>query len=334
MVSLVVAGFTGQALAATLVGDYQFQNTLGNTSGSAASLTEFSWYGASGTFGPDTVGTTQNRTVWNFPEGTGLVLNGANNFVGNTYSIVMLVKLNQISGWNKLVDFRHSSDTDSGLYVLDSNLDAYGCGASSTSNAVNSGEYQQLVMTRDTSKTIRLYVNGVEVGSGDDTSDGCSLGAGNQIHFLVDDSVSCAADNTDCEQTAGALARLRIYSGALTPSEVRALDTLPGQFPAPPEETVHTRAVSLTLKKRLIAVGKITVPDGFVECAQNQAVKIQKKTPSGFKNVTTTVSGATGSYRATLPNKSGVYRASVARVSAGGSEVCGADLSPTRRYTR
>ena len=334
MVSLVVTALAGQALAATLVGDYQFQDTLGTSSGTAASLTEFSWYGSSGTFGADTVGTTAGRTVWNFSEGTGLVLNGANNFITNTYSIVMLVKLNQLSGYQKLVDFRHASDTDAGLYVNSSNLEAFGCGAFSQSNPVNSGQYQQLVMTRDSSKTIRLYVDGVEVGSGDDLSDGCSLGAGNQIHFLVDDALTCSAENPSCEQGAGAIARLRIYSGALTPTEVRALDTLPGQFPPPPEETVHSRTVSLTLKKRLVATGKITVPDGFVECAQSQTVKVQRKTPSGFKTVATTVSGATGSYRAILANKSGVYRTSLARVSAGGSEVCSAAVSPKRRYTR
>lgn len=333
MVAMNLVALAGPASAATLVGDYQFQGSLGNSSGSAPSLTEFSWYGATGSFVSDTV-LGVSRTVWSFPEGTGLVLNGASSYIGNEYSIVMLVKLNRIEYYKKLIDFRHSSGTDTGLYVNASELTAYGCGsATSTTNPIDSNSYQQIVMTRDSAKRIRLYVDGTQVASGEDSTDGCSLGTGNQIHFFVDDEQTCSSSTTGCEQTAGAVARLRLYNGAMTPTEVANLDRLPGQDPPPPPGGVtHTRSVTLALKKHLIATGTVSVPDGFAECASEVTVRVQKKTPSGFKTVASTVTSTAGTYKARLRDKPGIYRALTPPFSPGGSDNCAAAKSANKRH--
>lgn len=330
--AMIVAASAGPvSAAATLVGDYQFQNTLTNSAGTAPALTEFSRKGTTAEFVTDTVAGS-SRTVWDWPESHGLVLNGANNHVGNFYSIVMLVKLDSITYYNKLIDLRHGSDQDSGLYVLDSNLVAYGCGAGrSTSNPISSGTYHQIVMTRDSSKKIRLYVDGAQVATSDDTTDGCSMGAASDIHFLVDDTYTCSTpEATDCEEAPGRIARLRVYNGALTSAEVASLGTVPGS--EPPPGTAHDRTVSLTLKKHLLATGSVSVLDGFTGCAQGVTVVIQRKTASGFKAVGATVTTMTGTFKKKVKDKPGVYRASVAATSAGGSDTCGAATSPKKRH--
>lgn len=331
MVTVVFVALAGPASAATLVADYQFQGSLGNSSGAAPALTEFSWMtGGTGSFGTETVFGVSRQT-WSFPEGTGLVMNGANNVIGNQYSIAIVMKLNALGGYQKLIDFRHNADFDAGLYVIDSNLNTYACGhATSTSNPIDSNTYQQIVMTRDSQKKVRVYVNGTQVLSGDDTTDGCTLGTGSQIHFFVDDDYSCEQDATSCEQGAGAVARIRVYNGALTSQEVAALDTVPGA--EPPEGTEHARSVSLNLKKHLVANGAVSVPDGFLACKEGVTVSVQRKTSSGFKTIKNAVTSASGTYKTKLPDKKGVYRASLAVVSAGGSDTCGAAVSPTKRH--
>ena len=332
MVTVMLVGLAGPASAATLVADYQFQNTLESSSGGPA-LAEFSRKGTTAEFVTDSV-MGVDRTVWDWPESHGLVLQSANNYIGNFYSIVMLVKLDEIAGYNKLIDFRHFSDSDSGLYVQDSNLHAYGCGGSSTSNPISSSTYHQIVMTRDTSKRVRLYVDGAEVldGARYDTQDGCSMGAATAVHFLVDDEYTCSTpEATGCEEASGRLARLRIYNGALTPAEVAGLDTVPGAAP-PPGDTVHARTVSLNLKRHLIAAGTVAVPDGFTGCAQGVTVVIKRKTASGFKAVGSTVTTMSGTYKKKLRDKPGVYQASVVATPAGGSESCGAAKSLNKRH--
>ena len=331
MVTVMLVGLAGPASAATLVADYQFQNTLESSAGSAPPLTEVVRKGTTAEFVTDTV-MGVSRQVWDFPEGHGLALQSANNYIGNFYSIVMLVKLDDITGYNKLIDFRHFSDQDSGLYVLNSNLNAYGCGGgSSTSNPISSGTYHQIVMTRDTTKKIRLYVDGAQVATSEDTADGCSMGAATAVHFLIDEASSCSGDATGCEEAAGRLARLRIYNGALTSAEVAGLDTVPGAAP-PPGDTVHPRTVSLNLKRHLIASGTVGVTDGFTQCAQGVTVVIKRKTASGFKAVGSAVTTTTGTFKKKLRDKPGVYQASVVATPAGGSESCGAAKSLNKRH--
>lgn len=327
--SMMVVALAGPASAATLVADYQFQNTLSSSVGSAPALTEYSRYGAASTFRSEVV-LGQNRTVWGFPKGNGLILNNANSLIGNSYSVVMLVKLDDIAGYKKLVDFKNGA-TDDGLYVSNSNLEAFGCGAASTSNPISSGTYAQVVMTRDTVKKIRLYVNGTQVANGDDTTDACALGSSTVLRFLHDDFGTCPTDATNCEESSGAIARLRLYNGALTPQEVAGLDTLPGSSP-PPSGNVHNRSVSLSLRKHLVASGTVTATDGFSGCAQGVTVNITRKKAGTFRVVASTVTTTSGSFRKKLPDKPGTYRAEVPQVSAGGSETCGAAVSPTRRH--
>ena len=96
----------------------------------------------------------------------------------------------------------------------------------------------------------------------------------------------------------------------------------------------HSRSVTLALKKHLVAKGKVTVGDGFTACASSVPVKIQRKTSSGWKNVGSTTTDASGSYKKKIKDKPGKYRAKALKVSLNnGVDVCLGDTSPARKHT-
>jgi uncharacterized protein (TIGR03437 family) len=201
--------------------DYQFQNTLSSSTGAPPALTNL---------GVNTFGTTMvegvSRTVLQFPKDNGVALQPTTGVISNSvYSVVALFSFTDVSGWRRVFDFKHGTD-DTGLYLYDGRLNFYsGLGEGMTQIAANS--YVQVVLTRDASKLVTVYANGVQQFSFTDSSELAVIDANNSLRFFQDNTTSGRTG----EASAGAVARIRVYDCALTPSEVAGLERLPGQTP-------------------------------------------------------------------------------------------------------
>jgi hypothetical protein len=92
--------------------------------------------------------------------------------------------------------------------------------------------------------------------------------------------------------------------------------------------------VTLSLKKHVVAKGVVNVGDAFTACEANVPVKIQRKTKSGWKNVGSATTTASGSYSKKLKDKTGKYRALVKKFSPdAGVNVCSKARSAVRKHT-
>jgi hypothetical protein len=92
--------------------------------------------------------------------------------------------------------------------------------------------------------------------------------------------------------------------------------------------------VTLGLKKHLVARGAVSVGDGFTACVANVPVKIQRKTKSGWKNVGSATTSASGSYSKKVKDKTGKYRAQVKKFTPdAGVNSCSKATSPVRKHT-
>jgi len=73
--------------------------------------------------------------------------------------------------------------------------------------------------------------------------------------------------------------------------------------------TVHSRSVTLSLRKHLVARGMVSVGDGFTACVASVPVKIQHRVSGHWKAVGSTTTTSTGAYKKRIPDKPGKYRA-------------------------
>ena len=85
----------------------------------------------------------------------------------------------------------------------------------------------------------------------------------------------------------------------------------------------HSRSVTLKLKKHVVAKGVVNVGDTFTACEASVPVKIQRKTSSGWKNVGSATTTASGSYSKKIKDKTGKYRAQAKKFTLNaGVDVC------------
>jgi IPT/TIG domain len=95
----------------------------------------------------------------------------------------------------------------------------------------------------------------------------------------------------------------------------------------------HSRTVTLSLKRHLVAKGVVNVGDTFTSCEAGVPVKIQRKTSGGWKNVGSATTTASGSYSKKLKDKTGKYRAQVKKFTPNaGVDICSKATSPVRRH--
>ena len=92
---------------------------------------------------------------------------------------------------------------------------------------------------------------------------------------------------------------------------------------------VHSRSVTLRLRRHLVARGVVSVDDGFTECAAGVPVKIQRRIEGEWKHVRKTSTDSTGSYRKRIPDKTGRYRAKAPGIDLNG-EICLRAISAVR----
>lgn len=218
VLSLIVSGsliaVASPAFAvAKLKADYRFEGSLKSSVGSVGGLVR---EGPAGQFLIKRVKGSKEG-VWQWPVGTGLRLDGAHAAVGpgkGTYTFVMLVRLDAVDGYRKLIHFKDLSD-DNGIYVDDGTLYAYDLAYSDV--VVQPLTWYQVVVTRDATEVVRIYVDGTRVVRIADPTGTQVLGPDDFFRFLRDD------EGTMDEESGGMIARLRIYNDALTATQVRNL---------------------------------------------------------------------------------------------------------------
>jgi hypothetical protein len=202
--------------------DYQFNGNFKSSVGSAPKLKEV---GPSGAFGKERIH-GHKQGVWKWQEGTGLKLEHADNFLahhGGTYTIVLLVNLDNTDGYRKLIDFK-DLHKDAGLYVQDDYLYVYDLEESSIPY-VTASSWFQITMTRDKHGKVKAYAAqvcppmdiclvGEQLVSVDDPDKDEALGSTRVLHFLMNDRTQSG------EETGGIIGRLRLYDSALSRKKV------------------------------------------------------------------------------------------------------------------
>lgn len=195
---------------ATLKADYRFENDRDSSVSGAPTLTDL----GTNSFTTATVDGV-SKTVLSFSQNNGLSLSSTSGLVTNTsYSVVMLFSFQQTSGWRRVLDVRNAT-ADAGLYINGA-LNFYPHASGPTSIAANS--YVQVVLTRDPIGTVTGYVNGTQQFQFTDSNSYALISSANTIRFFRDDG---------SEASPGSVARIRVYDGVLTSSQVAALDRLP-----------------------------------------------------------------------------------------------------------
>lgn len=212
---------TGAAAGVTpaepgLRADYQFQNSLASSIGAPPPLANL---GDGNVFQREMVGSAA-RTVLAFPTGNGLVLPAATTVVPrDTYTIVVYFRFEEVSGYRRIVDLK-AATSDTGLYSYDGVL-AFYSGINGEDVAVTPNTWVQVALTRDSGRNVVGYANGVEQFRFADDEESAVISAADTLRFFRDDNAVSG------EQSAGAVARIRLYDRALAAGEVAALTRLP-----------------------------------------------------------------------------------------------------------
>ncbi|MGI9086230.1 MAG: PEP-CTERM sorting domain-containing protein [Chthoniobacterales bacterium] len=222
--------------AATLQGDYQLQDVYTSSAPPIGPLVPTGVI-SDQMFGNDTVMGVNQRVL----QFTGVgdqhgVQTQTNPFVSSSdYSLVLLASFTLSPTGavaTKVFDFQNLS-MDAGLYIDSTTGLLSFNGVMPTppigGTPVVSGQYTQVVLTRDgMTGLVSVYQAGVLAFSFSDTSNLAVLGdataSGNSFLTVFSDD-NANVGGTTTESTIGNVARLRLYNGALTASEVMGLDT-------------------------------------------------------------------------------------------------------------
>jgi hypothetical protein len=107
----------------------------------------------------------------------------------------------------------------------------------------------------------------------------------------------------------------------------------------PPDCTVggptHGRAITLSLKKHLVAKGMVSLTDATdttTDCIAGVPVKIQKRKSGHWKTVGSTTTKDNGAYKKRIKDKPGRYRAKAPKVTLTTGDVCSGAKSRTVKH--
>lgn len=238
----------GPSAASTLEADYQLQGTYDSSVGTIGPLT-VTGDPSLVTFVTATVDAQTQQVLQIAPVGqfdpAGVQTQTTPSIDPANYSAVLLSSF-QIdpmnTGITKVFDFKNLS-SDAGLYIDDATgLLGFYDGSTNLEGVsmtpVVSGAYEQIVLTRNSSNNlVTVYANGTAQFSFTDSTGLAVLGdatnTGNTfLTMFQDDGMGIGGMNVD-EGTRGNIARLRLYDGVLSATEVNALDrTAPIPEPA------------------------------------------------------------------------------------------------------
>lgn len=100
-----------------------------------------------------------------------------------------------------------------------------------------------------------------------------------------------------------------------------------------PFTVAHPRRVSLSLS-RTRARGSVTAVDGFTKCAEQVAVRVQRRSGGRWRTVGSDITNANGSYSIGNVRRPGRYRAVAPRQTLSSGDVCNRDPSRAARQAR
>jgi hypothetical protein len=92
----------------------------------------------------------------------------------------------------------------------------------------------------------------------------------------------------------------------------------------------HRSDVSLALKGRLVATGRVDATDGTAACRVGRSVIVERLDSGSWKTVGRDRTGSAGKYRERVADVSGTYRARVKRTILDNGDVCRGDVSAKR----
>jgi CubicO group peptidase (beta-lactamase class C family) len=210
-------------------------------------------------------GGTMGATGYSFEPGQGPNLGSAVN--STEYSIELFFSIDETSSFRKLIDFKDQS-SDYGLYSQDGFITFFP-GFTGPTTVINAGMDHHMVITRDgTSNEFITYVDGMAWISFPDSSNLTTFnGTNNIIHFLQDDIVSMAA-----EESSGFLDYVRIYDQVLTSQEVTTLFN--GYGVSDRESATNVTADS---KFRIASLSKAVTSSGILTLIQNGTISLDDK---------------------------------------------------------
>lgn len=219
------------ASGATLTGDYKLEGNHSSSCGTAPNLVDVG--PGSNAFATEFFNGGVNG-VLTFPEGNGLALNTQGILPQERYTVIMQFRLAQVgggaTGYRSLLVFDSDPpDRDSGLYVHGGKLNFYDADASVTGQeeptpSVAADQYIEVALTRDGADQVMVYANGAPRISYDDSAHG--------IGALLENAIEFFREFGD-EESAGAVARIRVYDDALSAAEILA----PPGCPQPAQPT-------------------------------------------------------------------------------------------------
>jgi hypothetical protein len=222
---LALLAASGAADAATLKASYPLQGTRASAIAGAPDLTDL---GPGNRFATETIDGAP-RQVLAFPRGGGLALDTAGLVDPVSHSVVMDVRLADLSGFRRLLDFS-GGDADDGLYDLDGHPVLYGAGSLGLDDESELDGWVQVALTSEATlggaQWTVAAVNGVPVTAAR-TPRTFQLGDGGLR--LFEDNVRGPSRH---EESAGAVACVLIYDGGLTTAELAQVATDP-RCPAP-----------------------------------------------------------------------------------------------------
>ncbi|HEX7291953.1 MAG TPA: hypothetical protein VF250_12580 [Conexibacter sp.] len=233
----LLVGCGSAASAATLKASYLLQGTRASQTAGAPDLVDL---GPGNRFTTETIDGAP-RQVLAFPRGGGLSLATDGLVDPVSHSIVMNVRLDDVFGFRRLLDFS-GGDADDGLYDLDGRLVLYGAGSfGGDADPAFDGSWVQVALTSEATLTGPQWtvtaLNGSPV-QGAATPRRFRLGA-DGLRFFKDN----VRGPSRREESAGAVACILLYDGALTTAELRqvAVDPLcPAPRPVAPEQLGFT----------------------------------------------------------------------------------------------
>jgi hypothetical protein len=215
------------ASAATLTGDYQLQGTRAS-SGPGPALLDV---GGVNAFQSDTV-QGSSRQVLRFPLHSGVQMFPAG--IGGpsaAYSIVTTFKLDAVDGYRRILDPSAGDGDDRGLYDLDGELDIYPDGSSVTSPTVLApNTWATVAVTTLPLTQTKVYLDGNPVVQSAASDETIPIFSDTMRFFKDNDSA------TTNEDSAGAVSCIRVFSGALSDAEIKAIGASAtcGTVSAPP----------------------------------------------------------------------------------------------------
>jgi hypothetical protein len=275
----IYLGSGQEADAAILKASYQFQ---GNRSSTVAGAPELTDLGVGNRFAFETIDGISRR-VLKFPEGNGLALSTAGLVDPRNHSVVVLFRFAEVSGYRRILDFSNST-ADDGLYNLNGKVVLYGRAASYrdafSEGIVFDDSYAQVVLTSaataDGAQQTTVYVNGARAATAR-TSQGFDLQSG-MLRFFQDNTSGPAGG----EESAGAVACILLYDGALSSGEIEVVARDSTLCPAP--EPAPRRAKALATGEpqaresgRSIVVDTgltVSCPIGATPCAASGRVDV------------------------------------------------------------